>query len=122
MPAREFSRLDRVASTVKKALAEPINALARAQGTPLATVTEVDLAPDLRRGTVYLSVYGDAPDAFLRYVNERAVSLQGVLAHALRTRHVPVLSFRADHSIERGDRIARMLRGDAAADAPADDT
>ena len=111
MPTREFKRLDRVASTVKKALAEPINELARAQAVGLATITEVEVASDLRYGTVHLSIYGERGAEFLRYVNDRAPALQAVLARSLRTRHVPVLTFVADDSIARGDRIAQMLRG-----------
>ena len=110
VPAREFSRLDRVASTVKKSLAEPINELARAQSAGLATITEVVVAPDLCRGTVYLSVYGDRGAEFLRFVNEQAAALQAVLAQSLRTRRVPVLTFRPDDSIARGDRISQFLR------------
>ena len=114
MPTREFSRLDRVASTIKKSLAEPINELARARAIGLATITEVAIAPDLRRGIVHLSVYGEQRDEFLRYVNGRAAALQAVLARSLRTRRVPVLSFRADDSIARGDRITQMLRNSSA--------
>ena len=36
MVARDFSRTDRAVSTVRKALAEPINALARARGVAKA--------------------------------------------------------------------------------------
>ncbi len=107
-----FSRLDRVAASVKKALAAPLNDLVRAQSGALASITEVELAPDLRRGTVYLSLYGDALDksACLRTINASAAELQGELAVALRTKRTPVLHFRLDEAIERGDRIARLLQ------------
>ncbi len=113
MASRDFSRTDRAISTVRKALAEPINALARARGVALATITEVEVSRDLRYGTVHLSVYGDdaQQQAFLAAVRGRAAALQGVLGQTLRTRHVPVLSFVLDDSIARGDRIHQMLRG-----------
>jgi len=111
--ARDFSRTDRAVSTVRKALAEPINALARARGVALATITEVEVSKDLRYGTVHLSVYGDEAQqqAFLTAVRGQAVALQRVLGQTLRTRNVPVLSFALDDSIARGDRIQQMLRG-----------
>ena len=56
MAARDFSRTDRAVSTVRKALAEPVNALARNHGVALATITEVEVSKDLRYGTVHLSV------------------------------------------------------------------
>jgi ribosome-binding factor A len=108
---RDFSRLDRVGATVRKVLAEPVNELARTRGAGLASITDVELSPDLRRGTVHLSVYGgtEAQEAFVRLLNERAPALQGELARALRTRRVPVLTFRLDDSIARSDRIQRLL-------------
>jgi hypothetical protein len=63
MAGREFSRTDRAVSTVRKALAEPINALARNHGVALVTITEVEVSKDLRYGTVHLSVYGDEAPA-----------------------------------------------------------
>jgi ribosome-binding factor A len=113
MATRDFSRTDRAISTVRKALAEPINALARARGVALATVTEVEVSSDLRYGTVHLSVYGDDAQqaAFLTAVRGQAAALQAVLGQTLRTRNVPVLSFTLDDSIARGDRISQMLRG-----------
>ncbi len=112
MVARDFSRTDRAVSTVRKALAEPINALARTRGVALVTITEVEVSKDLRYGTVHLSVYGDEPQqqAFLTAVRGQAAALQRVLGQTLRTRHVPVLSFALDDSIARGDRIHQMLR------------
>ncbi len=113
MAGREFSRTDRAVSTVRKALAEPINALARNHGVALATITEVEVSKDLRYGTVHLSVYGDErqQEAFLAAVRGQAAALQRVLGQTLRTRNVPVLSFALDDSIARGDRIHQMLRG-----------
>ncbi len=113
MATRDFSRTDRAVSTVRKALAEPISALARARGVALVTITEVEVSSDLRYGTVHLSVYGDdAQQAeFLAAVRGQAAALQAVLGQTLRTRNVPVLSFTLDDSIARGDRINQMLRG-----------
>lgn len=113
MVARDFSRTDRAISTVRKALAEPINALARSRGVALVTITEIEVSRDLRYGTVHLSVYGDEAQqqAFLAAVRGQAAALQGVLGQTLRTRNVPVLSFMLDDSIARSDRIHQMLRG-----------
>ena len=72
----------------------------------------------MRRGIVYLSLYGEALDkpACLRTINANAAELQGELAVALRTKRTPVLQFRLDEAIERGDRIARLLRADGRPD------
>ncbi len=111
MGENEFNRLERVASTVQKILAIPISELARTRAVGLATITAVDLSPDLRRGVVYLSVYGDETDKgdFLNVLASTAHELQTTLARSLRTKRTPVLSFRLDDAIERSARISRLL-------------
>ena len=117
MSTREFSRLDRLSSTIRKCLAEPISALARTRDAGLVSITAVELSPDLRHGTIYLSVYGaDALD-FVRHLGERAPMLQAVLAQALRTKRVPVLHFRLDDTLERAERINSLLHGTSVKDA-----
>jgi len=112
---REFSRVDRVGATVQRALAGPLGDIARREGAGLVTVTRVEVSPDLRHATGYLSVYGGDLDAagFLRVLRPQAHVLQAVLARELRTRRTPVLSFRIDDGIARADRINRLLGEDA---------
>ena len=114
----EFSRLDRVASTVMRVLGEPVNELARAQNIGLATITHVDISPDMKHAGIYLSVYtdSDVQKAFLRSMNADAFKFQKTLATQLRTRRTPRLTFHLDNGLERDDRISRLL-----ADKPASD-
>ncbi|MGE0485744.1 MAG: 30S ribosome-binding factor RbfA [Gammaproteobacteria bacterium] len=110
---RDFNRIDRVASTIKRVLAQPLGELARAAGAGLVTITGVDVSPDLRHARVALSVFGehDAGDDFVAGLAAHAVALQGVLGRELRTRRTPVLSFERDDAIARADRIQRLLDG-----------
>jgi ribosome-binding factor A len=110
--AREFGRLERVNASVKRVLAAPLDAAARAEAGALATITAVSVSPDLRHGTVWLSVYGGPadPDAVLRAIASRAAELQAEVATKLRLKRTPVLAFRLDDALARGDRIARLLR------------
>jgi ribosome-binding factor A len=108
---RDFSRLDRVRSTIRRVLAAPVAEYARGRGVPLVTITEVDVSPDLRHARVNLSVFGDGVerDAFVRDLAAHAAQFQHTLARSLRTRRTPVLAFRLDDALERGDRIRRLL-------------
>lgn len=108
---QDFNRVERVASAVRRILATPINELARAHPVELATITSVELSPDLKKGTVYLSVYGEDADKgnFLKLVDDASHDLQMVVARALRTKRTPVISFRVDDALERSDRINRLL-------------
>lgn len=110
---RGFGRVARVAATVRKALAGPVDALVQSEMGTLATVTAVDVSPDLRHGLVHLSIYG-SPDqalACVRALNDRAAELQQVVAGALRSKRTPVLRFKLDEGVARADRITRLLQG-----------
>jgi ribosome-binding factor A len=76
------------------------------------SVTDVELSPDLRHARIFVSVYGDA-EAKARTM-EGLRSAEGFvrteLAHRIRLRYTPEVSFRIDESIEQGDRVNRLLR------------
>ena len=76
------------------------------------SVTDVELSQDLRHARIFVSVYGDA-DAKARTM-EGLRSAEGFvrteLAHRIRLRYTPDVSFRIDESIEQGDRVNRLLR------------
>jgi ribosome-binding factor A len=108
---RDFSRVARVGATAQKALAAPVDALVQAAHGVLATVTAVEISPDLRHATVSLSVLGDEAlaQACLATVRAQGSALQQRLARSLRTRQTPVLRFVLDASGARADRIHRLL-------------
>ncbi|MEQ8660433.1 MAG: 30S ribosome-binding factor RbfA [Gammaproteobacteria bacterium] len=110
---RDFNRLDRVAATIKRALATPVADLARARRVGLVSITAVDVSPDLRRAEVRLSVFGGDGDAdsagVLKVLRDHAHELQSVLGSELRTRHTPVLAFVLDETLAQADRIDRLL-------------
>ena len=113
MKTRDFNRTDRVAATVKRVLAGPLSEMAKRCGVELVTLTRVELSRDLRRGTVYLSVYGDGAQKtrLMQMLSRDARELQTILANSLRTKRTPVLDFRGDDSLAQVDRIARLLDG-----------
>lgn len=111
LKTRDFSRLDRVAATIRRALAVPIADLARARHAGLVSITAVELTPDLRKAEVRLSVFADADTAaaVLTHLRAHAHEMQEVLGSALRTRHTPVLTFALDETLAAADRIDRLL-------------
>ena len=78
MKTQEFSRLERVAASIKRALGQPLNNVARELNIGLLTLTAVEVAPDLRRATAFVSPLADDVDeaALLEGLNERAGELQ----------------------------------------------
>jgi ribosome-binding factor A len=80
--------------------------------TGLVTVTGAKMGPDLKDITVYLSILGEEPvkKATLEGLRAAASWLQREVARNLKLRHTPHLRIVFDESVERGDRIDRLLR------------
>lgn len=77
----------------------------------LVSITEVDVAPDLRHAKVYVSVLGTDEEkvSTLKALGAAAHFLQRSLGRRLTIRRIPQLSFVADNSLERGARILDLL-------------
>lgn len=77
----------------------------------LVSVTEVQVSPDLRHATVFVSHLGEPAerDGVLAGLNKAAHFLHGELVHRLSMRNVPELAFRFDPAIERGARLAALI-------------
>jgi ribosome-binding factor A len=77
----------------------------------LVTVTGVEVTPDLRQATVYVSVLGS--EAARRATLEGLQSAHGVLQakinRELNLRRTPALSFAYDESVERGVRMTELI-------------
>jgi ribosome-binding factor A len=78
------------------------------------TVTAVETSPDLRSARVFVSVLGDERqrEETLAGLRSSHGVLQAAVASQLRLKRTPTLSFRYDSSVERGDRVTRLLEGD----------
>jgi ribosome-binding factor A len=77
----------------------------------LVTITEVDVSPDLRSARVFVSVLGTAEErtSTMEALAAGAGFVQRELRRRVTMRRVPELSFIADESLERGQRILSLL-------------
>jgi ribosome-binding factor A len=107
------SRPARVAEEFRRELGEIIaRGLKDPRITGFITLTGAKMAPDLKDITVYLSIH--APEVerarTLEGLRAAATFLQREVARNLRLRWTPHLRFVYDESVERGDRIERLLK------------
>jgi ribosome-binding factor A len=74
-------------------------------------VTEVDTSPDLKFAKVFVSCMSGQKEEqrILGILNSAAGFLRTELSKTVRLRRVPELHFYWDNSIERGDRILRLI-------------
>jgi ribosome-binding factor A len=74
------------------------------------TVTEVRISPDLKRATAFVTRLGRADiDALLPALKRAAPYLRSQVAHAVRLKFAPDLSFQPDHALDYASKIDRLL-------------
>jgi ribosome-binding factor A len=78
----------------------------------LLSITEVQVAPDLKSARVYVSIMGDEAEqeSAFQAVKAAAPYLRRELRPRLSSmRYVPELAFIPDHSIEHGTRLSALI-------------
>jgi ribosome-binding factor A len=105
------ARIRRVNETIREILGDAIATELKDPRIGFVTVTEVDTSPDLRSARVYVSVLGneDERERSLEGLRSSHGVLQGKIASAMRIKRTPTLTFEYDESVDRGDRISRLL-------------
>jgi ribosome-binding factor A len=74
------------------------------------TVTEVRIGPDLKHATAFVARLGRPDvDALLPALKRATPFLRANVAHALRLKFVPDLSFQPDTALEYATKIDRLL-------------
>ncbi|MDK2877528.1 MAG: ribosome-binding factor [Thermoanaerobacteraceae bacterium] len=108
----EFSRSERVAEEIKKAVSHIINnEIKDPRVSGLISVTKVEVTKDLRHAKIFLSIYGEESEK--QKVFEGLKNAEGFirkeLAHRVRMKFFPEISFKIDESIEYGIHIYKLL-------------
>jgi len=74
------------------------------------TVTRVDVSPDLRNASAYVTPFGGGQaDTLAAALNRAAGYFRGQLAHDLKLRYAPGIRFEIDRSFDDASRIDRLL-------------
>jgi ribosome-binding factor A len=104
-------RMRRVDRAVRAVLSDAISKDLKDPRVGFVTVTAVKTSPDLRHARVYVSVLGDEPtrSATLEGLRSAHGFLQGVIAAELTLKRTPSLVFEYDETVERADRISRLI-------------
>lgn len=73
------------------------------------TLTAVEVSPDLEHAKVWFTVLMGEPAEVTKALAHAGGFLRTELAHRLRMRTVPRLTFQHDESVERGARLSRLI-------------
>jgi ribosome-binding factor A len=103
-------RMRRVNESVRQVLSEALPGL-KDPRIGFVTVTGVNTSPDLRQATVFVSVLGSEKKRRASMAGLEAAHgvLQARLAHELRLKRTPQLSFAYDHTVEHGVRMSKLI-------------
>ena len=108
-------RTDRLDSELRKEIAAILAGPLKDRAPDLkglVSVTEADVAPDLKTAKVYVSVYARSPEEkkrSLEVLRENAGFVRHELAKVMRMRTVPVITFLSDDSMEYGSRMDELF-------------
>lgn len=104
-------RTRRVAELIRRALADIIRDRLPDRGLGLLSITATEVTRDLSRATVFISLLGEEEDQerATKILNEESSALRHELSRTLNLRHTPEIKFRYDLSIERGERLSRLI-------------
>ena len=104
-------RTRRVAELIRRALADIIRDQLPDHGLGLLSITATEVTRDLSRATVFISLLGEEEDQerVTKILNEESSALRHELSRTLNLRHTPEIKFRYDLSIERGERLSRLI-------------
>ena len=105
------SRPERVGEEIRKELSELIAREVHDPGIGFLTVTQVKMTPDLQNARVYYTIIGDekARKDTQRALNRATAFLRRQVGNRVRLKTVPTLEFFYDESIERQDRIEKIM-------------
>ena len=105
------ARQQRIGAEMQRVLAELISREVRDPRVGMVTLTAVQVAPDLSVARVLFVPFGGRKetDEVQEGLARAAGYLRGEVGRRLSLRHAPRLEFVFDESIERADRLTRLI-------------
>ncbi len=108
---RSYKRSDRVRSQMLRDVRELLAEECLLSLRGMVTFTEVEITEDLKFAKILYSVLGSDKDKSeaAGYLDRNRKRIQAQLGRLLKIKFIPEITFEFDPSIERGDRITRIL-------------
>lgn len=111
--ARSNDRIARVNEILKREIADIIEKYSLNEKGALVSITKVHTSECLRNATVYVSIFGAAPetgDEILRKLIRLRPEIQHTVSRHVILKYTPVLHFVRDNNLENGDRVLSIIR------------
>jgi len=99
-----------VADLIQREIADLLRHEVRDPRVGLVTLTSVDVAPDLSHAKIFFTLLDSKQkDETTRALQRAAGFLRSQLSHRMTMYTTPELRFVYDESVERGDRLSRLI-------------
>ena len=104
-------RLLRVRELLKREIGEAIRQEIPVEQAGLVTVNDVDVAGDLKNAKVYLGFLGttEQKKTALELLHKNRARIQSLMAKTVVLKYTPRLRFIVDESVDRGNRVLRII-------------
>jgi ribosome-binding factor A len=107
---RSSGRPQRLGDLIQREVAELIRQEVRDPRVGMVTITSVDVSPDLSHAKIFFTVLEkDTLQETLEGLSRSAGFLRAQLAKRIKMYTTPELRFVYDESVERGDRLSRLI-------------
>lgn len=111
MSQKTFHRSDRVAAQLRRELGQLVHDAVREHALPSVSVSDVEITRDLAHAKVFVTaLQAERSAEAVKGLKEHAKEIRFKLAHLVKMRHVPELHFHYDDSVDRGEKIEKLLR------------
>ncbi|MBN8884737.1 MAG: 30S ribosome-binding factor RbfA [Rudaea sp.] len=112
MPSHSFTRSDRLAAELRRLIGTMVHEVVRDNALPSMSVSDVEVTKDFDVATIFVTaLLPDKAVEGVKALNELAKEFRRELSRTMKIRRVPELRFRYDDSLDRGERIEALLRG-----------
>jgi ribosome-binding factor A len=105
-------RTERVASIIKEEIGSILTREFSAPSNGFITVTDVKMTADLKIARISFSVFGsdEVQARTMKMLEDQKQHIRGIVGSHLRLRFVPALQFYLDDTLERADRINKLIQ------------
>jgi ribosome-binding factor A len=116
---KDYPRSRRIAEQVQRELSDIIRLELKDPRVGMITLTDVEVSVDQSHAKVFFTLLGEPARIIgaTEGLRHAAGFLRSQLAHRMKLRLVPQLTFKYDESVERGMRLSQLIDAAVADDA-----
>ena len=110
MKGKRSGRPEKLGDLIQRELSDLLQRELRDPRVGMITITAVDVSPDLSHAKVFFTIFEKQKlEATLAGLRRSAGFLRSQLARRIKLYTTPELRFVYDESVERGDRLSRLI-------------